>query len=70
MTIRNFRSNLISIADEHAFSERALQSVLTLVESSLPPSNNLASFHSIRKSYELTDFSEKRSSEGIYFIYA
>ena len=64
MTVTNFRSNLLSSADEHAFSERALQSVLTLVESTLPPSNNLPSFHSIRNSYQLT---EKRNSEGVYF---
>ena len=51
MTVTNFRSNLLSIVVEHAFSERALQSVLTLVESALPPSNNLPSFHSIRNRY-------------------
>ena len=67
LTVTNFRSNLLSIADEHAFSERAQQSVLRLVESTLPPSNNLPSFHSIRNSYQLTDFSEKRNSEGVYF---
>ena len=50
MTVTSFRSNLLSIADEHDFSERALKSALTLVESTLSPSNNLTSFHSIRNS--------------------
>ena len=67
MTATKLLFNLSSIADEHAYSERALQSVLTLVESTLPPSNKLSAFHSIRNSYQLTIFSDKRNSERIYF---
>ena len=47
-SVENFSIQLLDIADAHAFSKRALKSVLSLFKTTLPPDNNLPSSYAMK----------------------
>ena len=47
-SVENFSIQLLDIADVHAFSERALKSVLDLFKTTLPPDNNLPTSYAMK----------------------